>query len=77
MLSKEQRKQYQRISDVLEEHEELVGDIWDALDHDVTDTLPDDGTEMENFVNDLKTFVFGWVMGEKMNGIEARIRKAK
>jgi len=68
LLTKEQRMQFQRIIDVVDEHDEsFVSDIWDTLDHDVTDTLDDDGTEMNNFRDDLRTFIFEWVMGEKLN----------
>ena len=71
LLTKEQRMQFNRISDVVNEAGEFLHDIWDTLDHDVTDTLDDDGAEMYNFQDDLKTFIFGWVMGEKMVEIEA------
>lgn len=70
LLTKEQRMQYDRIVDVIEENDDLLGDIWDTLDHNVTDTLDDDGTEMNNFRDDLVNFVFGWVMGEKMPDIK-------
>jgi len=70
LLAKEQRMQFDRIMDVVDEHDEFVGDIWDSLDHNVTDTLDDDGTEMNNFRDDLVNFVFGWVMGEKMPDIK-------
>ena len=70
LLTKEQRMQYDRIVDVVEENDDFVGDIWDTLDHNVTDTLDDDGTEMNNFRDDLKNFIFGWVMGEKMPDIK-------
>jgi len=48
--------------------------LWGLLNHNVTDTLDDDGTEMENFRVDLAQFCFGWVMGEKHNEIEAKMR---
>lgn len=70
LLTKEQRMQYDRIVDVIEENDDLLGDIWSTLDHNVTDTLDDDGTEMNNFRDDLVNFVFGWVMGEKMPDIK-------
>jgi len=70
LLTKEQRMQYERIVDVVEENDDFVGDIWDTLDHNVTDTLDDDGTEMENFRGDLMNFIFGWVMGENMPDIK-------
>ena len=57
LLTKEQRMQFDRIVDRL----------WCLLDHDVTDTLDDDGTEMENFRGGLAEFCFGWVMGEKLS----------
>ena len=70
-LTKEQRMQFERIMDVVDEQDEsFIGDIWDTLDHDVTDTLDDDGTEMENFRGALAEFCFGWVMGEKMPDIK-------
>lgn len=77
LLNKEQRMQYERIVDVVEENDEFVGDIWDTLDHNVTDTLDDDGTEMNNFRDDLMNFIFGWVMGEKHIEIEAKARMHK
>jgi hypothetical protein len=70
LLTKEQRMQFRRIDDVVDEADDFLNDIWNTLDHDVTDTLDDDGTEMENFRDDLKTFIFEWVMGEKMNDIK-------
>ena len=71
LLTKEQRMQFDRIIDVVDEHDgSFIGDIWDALDHNVTDTLDDDGTEMNNFRDDLVNFIFGWVMGEKMPDIK-------
>ena len=71
LLTKEQRMQFDRIMDVVDEHDDsFIGDIWDTLDHNVTDTLDDDGTEMMNFRDDLVNFVFGWVMGEKMPDIK-------
>lgn len=74
LLTKEQRMQLTRIVDVLDEADDLLNDIWNTLDHDVTDTLDDDGTEMENFRGDLAEFIFGWVMGEKMVEIDAKMR---
>lgn len=71
LLTKEQRMQYDRIADVVNEAGEFLHDIWDTLDHDVTDTLDDDGTEMYNLQDELKTFIFEWVMGEKMVEIES------
>lgn len=65
-ITKEQRMQYDRINDVVEEAEDFINDIWSTLDHDVTDTLDDDGTEASNFQDNLTTFIFEWVMGEKM-----------
>jgi len=65
LLTKEQRMQYDRIDDVIEEAN-LANDIWNTLDHDVTDTLDDDGTEMDNFRGALAEFCFRWVMGEKL-----------
>lgn len=71
LLTKEQRMQFNRIIDVVDKHDDaFIADIWDTLDHNVTDTLDDDGTEMMNFRDDLVNFVFGWVMGEKMPDIK-------
>jgi len=72
LLTKGQRMQLNRIADVIDEAEDFLNDIWSTLDHIVTDTLEDDGTEMENFRVDLAEFIFGWVMGEKMVEIEAK-----
>lgn len=70
LLTKGQRMQFTRIVDVIDEADDFLNDIWNTLDHYVTDTLDDDGTEMNNFREDLKTFIFGWVMGEKMPDIK-------
>lgn len=72
VLTPAQREQYNRIKQVVDDHDELVSDIWDNLDHDVTDTLPC-GTESSNFESDLIDFIFGWVMGEKMNDIQNKL----
>ena len=69
--------QFNRIEGVVNGADDFLNDIWNTLDHDVTDTLDDDGTEMYNFQDDLKTFIFGWVMGEKYNEIEAKIKEHK
>lgn len=73
ILTKGQRMQYDRIVDVVNEADDFLNDIWNTLDHYVTDTLDDDGTEMENFRGDLAEFIFGWVMGEKMVEIDAKM----
>jgi len=74
LLTPEQRKQF---NDIIEHcHDsDFVNRLWNYLDHKVTDTLDDDGTEMENFKSDLSDFCFKWVMGVKMMGIEARIER--
>jgi hypothetical protein len=76
LLTPEQRKQF---NDIMEhcQDSDFVNRLWNYLDHNVTDTLDDDGTEMENFKSDLADFCFGWVMGEKHNEIEAKARMHK
>jgi len=73
LLTPEQRQQFESIEDLCREHD-FVFILWGLLNHNVTDTLDDDGTEMENFRVDLAQFCFGWVMGEKHNEIEAKMR---
>jgi|DEB0MinimDraft_6_1074348.scaffolds.fasta_scaffold235632_2 hypothetical protein len=72
LLTPEQRKQFNDIIDVCHDSD-FVSRLWDCLDHKVTDTVAEYGTEMENFKGDLADFCFGWVMGVKMMGIEAKI----
>ena len=76
LLTPEQRKQFKDIIDACHDSE-FVDRLWDCLDHKVTDTLEDDGIEMENFRGDLADFCFNWVMGAKMMGIEAKERNLK
>jgi hypothetical protein len=65
LLTPKQRKQFNAI-DEMSLDSDFVDRLWLLLDHDVTDTLDDDGTEMENFRGALAEFCFGWVMGEKL-----------
>jgi len=76
LLTPEQRQQFERIEGLCTDHD-FVFILWGLLNHNVTDTLDDDGTEMQNFRVDLAQFCFGWVMGEKYNEIEAKMRKYK
>jgi len=76
LLTPEQRQQFESIEELCREHD-FVFILWGLLNHNVTDTLDDDGTEMENFRNDLADFCFKWVMGTKMMGIEAKERMLK
>lgn len=76
LLTPEQRKQFEAIDEWCLDSD-FVHRLWCLLDHDVTDTLDDDGTEMENFRGALAEFCFGWVMGEKYNEIEAKIKEHK
>lgn len=73
VLTAKERMQFNRIKRIVDEHDGLISDIWSNLDHKVTDTL-DCGIEMSNFEGALVDFIFGWVMGEKMNDIEARMK---
>mgnify|MGYP003116285584 CR=1 FL=1 len=66
LLTPEQRKQFEAIDEWCLDSN-FVERLWCILDSDVTDTLDDDGTEMNNFRDDLRTFIFEWVMGEKLN----------
>jgi succinate dehydrogenase flavin-adding protein (antitoxin of CptAB toxin-antitoxin module) len=76
LLTPEQRKQF---NDIIEhcQDSDFVDRLWDYLDHNVTDTLDDDGTERQNFRDDLAQFCFGWVMGEKHTEIEAKMAMHK
>jgi len=73
VLTTKERMQFNRIKRIVDEHDGLISDIWSNLGHGVTDTL-ECGIEMSNFEDDLVNFIFRWVMGEKMNDIEARIK---
>jgi len=77
VLTAQQREQYNRIKKIVHLHEQLIDDVWVNLDHDVTDTIDGDSNEAGNFEGDLIDFIFGWVMGEKMNDIESKMRMHK
>lgn len=64
-LSIDQRRQLNKIVAAIE-NSEVVDYVWNALDHDITDTIEGDHYESGNFENDLQKFIFGWVMGEKL-----------
>lgn len=70
-LTPEQREQFDRIERDIDESG-IVDEIWSSLDHEVTDTIEGSHNEPVNFSNDLAEFIFGWVMGEKMNAIKAK-----
>lgn len=76
LLTPEQRHQFEEIEEHCQESN-FVDRLWNYLDHRVTDTIGGDMTEKENFRGDLAEFIFGWVMGEKYNEIEAKIKKHK
>ena len=67
LLTPEQRKQFDLITDWVEQAR--VDVLWRQVDHNVTDTLESDMHELGNFEDDLERFIFGWLMGEKMNAI--------
>jgi len=64
-LSIDQHIQLDEIIDAIEKSE-VVDYVWNALDHDITDTIDGDQYEPGNFQGDLQEFIFRWVMGEKL-----------
>ena len=63
-LSIDQHRQLNKIIDAIE-NSAVVDYVWNALDHDITDTIEGDHYEPGNFEGDLQEFIFGWVMEEK------------
>ena len=68
LLTEKQREQFDLIADWVEQAR--VDVLWRMIDHNVTDTLESDMNELGNFEGALEEFVFGWLMGEKMNEIK-------
>ena len=66
LLTKEQRMQLDRITDVVTEAEDFLTDLWFTIDYDVCDILEGDQHELANFEHGLRMFIFQYFMGEKL-----------
>lgn len=66
LLTKEQRMQLDRITDVVSEADDFLTDLWSTIDYDVCDIIEGDQHEFGNFEYGLRIFIFQYFMGEKL-----------